>query len=125
MPVRTIVEDVPTPTANVSARGVPTVRVYRVFEARILDTALAEALLANSGNRSDEDLQELAFANARGGGRGWVNSVLTLPLQPLQAAYTALSPLACAHPISFQGHRLDATVAAILDAVDASKYRRA
>src|SRR6476660_269614 len=49
-PVATVVEDDPAPTANIHATGHRTARVYRIFEARILDVSLAQGML-----RSNED----------------------------------------------------------------------
>jgi hypothetical protein len=123
-PVGTILQDTPWPTGNAYARSYPTARIYRIFEARIRDADLAHALMINSERYADSDLQELAFAHARDGGRGWANAVLTLPLNQLRAAYVALLPEERDLPISFQDHRLDETVAAILDDVHVPKYRR-
>jgi len=121
---RMIVEDQPSATEYIHARGYPTVRIYRIFEARIVDPALASAMIDNSERYSDHDLGELALAGSRNSGPGRANAVLTLPFKELHAAYAAIPNEARNKPISFYGHHLDETVAAILDDVTVPKYRR-
>jgi|SRR5688572_6593824 len=123
-PVRTIVEDYPTPTENIHAKGYPTARVYRIFEARILDPSLSRTILMNSESYSNHNLQELALENARNGGIGRANAMLTLPLNLTRGAYLAISPQARNAPISFQDNQLDASVAAVLEGVTVPKYRK-
>ena len=118
----TVLEDNPAPTANIHARNHPTVRIYRIFEARILDSSLSRAMMINSQRFSNQELHELARADARNGGDGRANAVLTLPLRPLAETYLALAPETRNAPILFQSDRLDETVAAILDGVKVPKY---
>jgi hypothetical protein len=122
--LRVIVEDRPSATEYIYATGYPTVRIYRVFEARILDPSLASAMIKNSESRSDQDLRELALENSRTGGSGRANAVLTLPFEELRSFYAAVSPDARNKTLSFQDHLLDETVTAVLDDVAAPKYRR-
>jgi hypothetical protein len=122
--VGTILEDHPTPTKNSHAMGYSTARIYRIFEARILDGDLAAAMIKNSENCSDHDLRELAMQNFRSGGPGRANAMLTLPFKDLRAAYSTILPAARNKPISFHDHQLDETVAAILDGVSVPKYLR-
>ncbi len=122
--VGTILEDHPTPTKNSHAVGYSTARIYRIFEARILDAGLASAMIKNSESCSDHDLRTLAMQNLRSGGPGRANAMLILPFKDLGTAYSS-TPLAVRNkPISFHGHQLDETVAAILDGVNVPKYRR-
>lgn len=123
-PVGTIVENDPMPTENIHARGTLTVRVYRLFEARIPDPALAHALLTNSESYSDQDIHDLALADAHNGGKGRANAMLTLPLKLISDTYLAILPEARNAPISFQNHQLDETVAAVLEGIAVPKYRR-
>jgi len=58
-------------------------------------------MLTNSERYSDRDLHELALENARNGGPGWANAVLTLPLRQISVLYSATSPEARNRPISF------------------------
>jgi hypothetical protein len=122
-PVGIMVEDGPVPTDNLRAPGYATVRIYRIFEARIVDASLAQAMLENSERYSDQYLREIALADARNGGRGRANAVLALPLRLLTEAYLALSPDARAEPVSFNNHQLDRNVTAVLEGVAVPSYR--
>ena len=121
--VGTVVEDNPSPTEYIHAAGYPTARIYRIFEARILDSSLAPAMIENSENISDRHLQDLARQDSLHGGYGKANAVLTLPYRELQASYLAVYPEARNRPIWFQGHELDETVAAVLEDIPVPKYR--
>jgi hypothetical protein len=122
--VGTIVEDLPSPTENAHARGYATTRIYRIFEVRMMDPFLASAMLDKSESLSEHDLRELVLQNSRTGGPGRANTVLILPFNEIRAAYAAISPEARTKPISFHGHQLDETVAAVLDDMTVSKYQR-
>ena len=45
--VASVVEDNPIPTTNIQASGHHTARMYRIFEAQILDASLAQTILTN------------------------------------------------------------------------------
>jgi hypothetical protein len=120
-----ILEEDPSPTDNFYAREYPTVRMYRIFEAQILDPALARALLMNSNRNSNENLRDLALEDAHKGGRGWASAALTLPLHQLNNFYETILPHTRNQPVSFLGHQLDETVTAILENLAAPKYQRA
>ena len=118
--VGTIVEDHPSATENAHARGRPTVRLYRIFETHILDSALSAAMLAHSETTSDQHLRELARESIT----GRANAVLTLPLKQITAFYEQTTLEERNSPISFQSHLLDETVAAVLENLTVPKYRR-
>lgn len=120
----TVLEENPAPTANIHARNHLTVRIYRIFEARILDPSLSRAMMINSQRFSNRDLPDLAREDAQNSVKGRANAVLTLPLRSLSETYLALAPEARNAPILFQSYRLDETVAAILDGVEVPKYHR-
>lgn len=122
--VGTIVEDWAAPTRNIHARGHPTVRVYRVFEAQILDPFLWHAMLANSGSYSSNDLYRLALQDARNGGKGRANAVLTVPMERIRDVYRGMSPEARNFPFLFEGSQLDESVGALFQSVDIPRYRR-
>ncbi len=63
-----IVEDLPGRTDNVRAAGLPTVRIYYVFEARMEAPEMIRMMLANSRRHSDKDLQKIAWEDGRQGG---------------------------------------------------------
>jgi hypothetical protein len=123
-PVGIVVEDDSAPTENIHARGHLTVRVYRIFEARILDASLAYAMLANSESYSNQHLYERVLEDAQSDGKGRANAILTLPMKHIREFYLAMSSEARNWPISFQNNQLDETVAAVLDGVTVPKYRR-
>ena len=123
-PLGIVVEDDPAPTGNIHARGHFTARVYRIFEARILDSSLSHAMLTNTESYSNHDLHELALEDARNGGKGRANAILALPLKLICDVYLAMPPKARNAPISFEDNQLDETVAAILEGVSVPKYRR-
>jgi hypothetical protein len=123
-PVGIVVENDPSPTDNSSARGCPTVRIYRIFESRLSDTTLINAILTNSKSQSNEILRELALEDERTGGRGWANAVLTLSANEVKPFYLAVASQDRDQPVLFQGHRLDETVAAIFEDIPVPKYQR-
>lgn len=123
-PVAVVVEDHPAPAENTYAKGIPTARVYRIFEASISDPSLMNAMLHNSQALSDDDLRRLAWEDAHSGRRGWASAILCLPLESLRAAYFAMPPEERNTPILFEGHRLDETVAAVLEGISVPKYAR-
>lgn len=116
--VGTVVEDQPSETENVHARGHPTVRLYRIFEAGILDPLVISAMLKNSEACSESDLQELA----RKSPDGRASAILAIPLGQLTAFYASVPPDTRNTPLRFQSHLLDETVTAILEDVSAPKY---
>ncbi|MEA4907771.1 MAG: hypothetical protein GYA17_21450 [Chloroflexi bacterium] len=123
-PAGFVVEDGPVPTDNVYARGLLTARLYHIFEVRLLDRELGAALLAAGQGTTDPALARLAREDARRGGRGRANAVLTLSLSRVRQAYAALPPAGRYRGITLAGHALDQSVLAILDGVDAPQYRR-
>jgi hypothetical protein len=67
-PAATVVENEASPSENVHAKGIPTVRVYRIFETTITYSALAQVLLKNSESLSHQRICELVLEDARNGG---------------------------------------------------------
>jgi len=123
-PLGTVIENEAIPTNNIHAKGVPTVRIYRIFEVTILDATLIDLILKNSGNVSNEELSKLALMDLKKDGKGRANALLTLPLKRLAAAYLGMSPDEHNLPILFENNRLDETVTAVLDGIDVPKYQR-
>ena len=123
-PVATVVENEAAPTETIGARGLHTVRVYRIFEAVISDCSLADRIMKNSGSLSDRHLRDLALVDAQNGGRGRANAMLALPLTHLTDYYLSLPPEKRNAPIYFKKHRLDENVSAILDGINTPKYQK-
>jgi hypothetical protein len=123
-PVATVIENEAAPTDNINAKSLPTVRVYRIFEAIISDCALAYQIMKNSASLSDWHLRDLALVDAQNGGKGRANAMLTLPLTHLTDHYLSLPPEKRNAPFYFKKHRLDETVSAILDGINTPKYQK-
>ena len=68
-------------------KGIPTVRVYRIFEATITYPALADAMLMNSEHLSHKRMCELALEDARNFGKGRANAVFVIPLEAITDSY--------------------------------------
>ena len=117
-------EDQPTPTGNSRARGLPTVRLYRVFNVQIIDETLRNRMLDGSAGYSDEELGILALRDLQNGGRGTKNSILTLPLQKVVDSWLALSPEMRYTKIRIDQHELDESILAVLGAVNVLQYKR-
>ena len=123
-PVAALVENEAVPTDNIHTRGIPTVRVYRIFEATISDPSLARMMMANSESLFHQDLCELALEDAQNGGKGRANAVLVLPFKLINAVYLSMPTQERNVPILFERNRLDETVSVVLDGITAPKYQR-
>ena len=124
MPVATVVEDDPAPTENIHAKDCLTARVYRIFEARIVDSSLTHILVTNSENISHQDLCQLALQDAQNKGKGRANAILALPLKRITDYYLSISPEERNEPVLFEDNLLDETVSLVLDEITAPKYQR-
>ena len=122
-PVTTIVENRARSTENIYAPGTFTVRIYRIYEAVIVDSFLPHAMLKRGNDLSHQRLAELAIADAESGGKGKANAVLTLPWERLQGVYRAMMPAERDIPIVFEENRLDSSVAAILEEIAVPRYQ--
>ena len=122
-PVRTTVENRLATTENIYAKGTPTVRVYRIYEAFITDEFLTQVMMKRSDELSYLSLTDLAIADAQSGGKGKANAILTLPWERVQDVYRAMPPGARNVPVIFDENRLDSTVAAILHDIAVPRYQ--
>ena len=113
-PREMLVEEKLTATENVNAPGIPTKRIYYLFDALLEDLRIIEMMIDNNRQFSDLDLQIMAIEDARHGGKGRANAVLTVSLEKLMEFYRS-SPKESGTPIMFEGHQLDGNVPAILD----------
>lgn len=123
-PVATVVEDDPAPTKNIHAKGILTVRVYRIFEATISDPLLVHTIMANSESLSHQDLCDLALEDAQNGGKGRANAILALQMKFIRNIYLTMSPKERLGPILFEKNLLDETVPVVLDGIAIPKYQR-
>jgi hypothetical protein len=122
--VGAVVEDVPTPTENIHARGALTARIYSIFETQVVDPDLIRAIQFSSETVSDQDLRVMARQDADAGGRGRANAALSLRIDDLVEAYRSLPEGARSGSIRFGGHDLDSSIPAILEGVPVPKFRR-
>lgn len=123
-PVGLAVQGSPQVTSNPRARGYPTARIYRLFEAVITDPVVGQALIENSSGQSDRDVRAKAEQDAQVGGKGRANAVLALPVAALRAFYISLALEDRNAPVIFEGHRLEETVPLVLEGVEIPKYVR-
>jgi hypothetical protein len=121
-PVGFVTENDPTATGNVYSRGAPTVRIYRIFEVRLVDDSLCQTIVTTSERYSDVALQTLAMNDAQNRGEGRANSVLALPLNLILDSYFGISPVKRYSPRLVGGHQLDTSVLAILENVDVPQF---
>ena len=123
-PRGTVVEEDPSPTANIRARGFSTARVYRIFTTHISDKKLARRIITESNRFSDEDLEDLARLDKQKGGEGRANRILALPLDETIAFYSHTSLQERNSLLDFGNYHLSEAVLALLDEIDVPKYQR-
>jgi hypothetical protein len=114
IPCKIVIEDRPVTSASVRAAGLPTVRIYFVFEAVVDTPDFIAKILTNSQQYSDEDLKKIALNNVRQGGKGRANAVLALGLDELKDVYHSIPINRRKGPIQIKGHQLDGNVPVIL-----------
>jgi len=123
-PLWTVLESKPTPTMNVRAESQPTVRIYRVFEVRITDPALIEAIFSNSKRYSNRHLEDLVREKVHIGGKGRANTFLNLPLEALLTFYKSLPEGEPNSLVTFEKCALEPNITTLLDGALAPKYQR-
>lgn len=119
-----IIEDLPGKTDNVNAQGLPTVRVYYVYEASINDPRIINMMLDNSARFSNKDLHKIALEDARQGGKGRANALLVTGLHELTEIYSSISINRHSGPVHFGEHLLDGNVPAVLEEIRHPKYHK-
>ena len=110
--VGTVVEDGAAPTNSDRAPGAPTVRIYRLFEVRLLAPSLVEAIMAST-LLDEATLAARAEAQSALGGRGRANAAVGLPLAAVREALRLLPPQARALTFTVGEQRMDGTVSAL------------
>jgi len=123
-PTGFVIENSPVPTDNIYVMGLPTVRIYRIFEVHIVENALCTIMLRTSERFSNQDLRALALQELQNGGRGFANCILTLPLDLVLESYRGLPPEMRYGKIIIENHELDQSVLAILNDIDVPQYQR-
>jgi hypothetical protein len=123
-PLGFVIENNPVRTKNDYARGQLTVHLYRTFRAEIVDPLLGNVMWSISQLYVDSDLGALALKDFEYGGRGRVNTILTLPLNAVRESYLALSPEMRYRKVLIENHELDESVLAVLEDIDVPQYER-
>jgi hypothetical protein len=114
-PREMIVEEKLTATENVNAPGIPTRRIYYPFDAVLKDLGIIKMMIDNDRQCSDLDLQIMAKEDAKRGGKGRANAVLTVSHDKLVEFYLSSSKGPDQSPKSFEGHQLEGNIPVILD----------
>jgi hypothetical protein len=108
------VQEHPVATHNLRAVGFPTVRIYFLYEAHMNDPGII-ALMLDSGRRhTAERLRELASQDARQGGKGRANAILTIDLAGLKQFYGSVSKSRAGTIRQYRKHQLDSNVQALI-----------
>lgn len=119
-----IVEENETETTNVNARGMPTRRIYYLFNALLKDKEIITMMLDNNKRFSDTALQTMAIDDARQGGKGRANAVLLVSVRELKEFYRSTLEIQRSNSMTFKGHLLSGNVPAILDDITVPRYQR-
>ena len=122
-PLWTVLENKPASTDNIHAKGQPTVRIYRVFEAQILDSNLAHQMRLNSERISDAALRRRALEDRHRGRKGRANACMVLPIENLRQYYGSLSVPERNATVLYAGITLEDNVFALLNSTLDSKYQ--
>lgn len=123
-PLGFVIENSPVRTENADARGQFTVRLYRIFDARIVDFALCRVMLTVNELYSHQDLGARALQNFENYGKRRATTILTLPLDRVTESYLALPPEQRYRKMVIDDHQLDESVLAILMDVEVPQYER-
>jgi len=123
-PTGFVIENAPIATHNYHARGQLTVRLYQIFEVRIVDESLGAAMWSASERYSDEGLAKRMLADKASGGTGRTANLLALPLNRVAEAYLRLPPDQRYAVVTVQGHQLHESVPAVLEGVEVPEYLR-
>jgi hypothetical protein len=122
-PLWSVVENDPAPTSNIHAEHQPTVRMYRVFEAQIIDPALWRLVMMNSNSLSDQDLKDQAMADKENGGKGRANACSVVPMKAIRHYYSSLSFDEHDTRVLHQGTIMEGNICALLEDGVSPKYR--
>jgi hypothetical protein len=117
------IEAMPVETSNVRAAGIPTVRVYFLYEAWLTDPLLITRIMTNTKQFTDEDLQNQALLDAQHGGKGRANAILVLGYDDLIESYRSLSLEKRNGLFCFEGHQIEENVLAMFGEIAQTRYQ--
>jgi len=119
-----IIEDLPVKTENIHVKGLPTLRIYYLFDAKIKNPEIIKMMLRSSRGYSDEDLRKLAIEESKRGGKGRANAILILDLDQLMNIYNLIPLERRSELVRIGEHQLDGNLEAILGEINHPKYQR-
>jgi hypothetical protein len=121
-PLGMAIEEKPDKTENNRSPGIPTVRIYYLYEALIVSIEIVKMILKNSREITDNHLMKTALQDKRNGGKGRGNAILTLEPCELLDAYNSLPYDKLNKPVYFREHLLAGNVPAIMEEIMPYKY---
>lgn len=119
-----VIEDSPVDTKNINAPGIPTVRVYYLYEALIKNRQIIDLALDSSTKYSDNDLVGMAHQDFKNGGKGRANAVLVVDPDILRQFYHSIPAGRQGELFRFEEHLLDGNVPALFEDISNHKYQR-
>jgi len=122
IPKGMVIQDLQSKTNNVRAQGMPTVRIYYLFEAWINSHELVKLMLAKSRQFSEDDFKKAALEDAERGGKGRSNTVLTIGIDALRDHCNLISLEKRGENINFGSHKLEGNVLALFSKVKNPNY---
>ena len=122
IPKGMVIQDLKIKTNNVRAQGMPTVRIYYIFEAWIKSNELVKLMLTKSRQFSEDDFKKDALGDAERGGKGRANSVLTIGIDVLRDFCNSIPLEKRGGNINFGAHKLEENVLALFSEVKNLNY---
>ena len=113
-----LTEETVSYTDNINAHGLPTVRIYYLFDAVVTDPEIIRMILDNSERYSDADLHALAAEDAGRGGKGRAKAMLAVVLDELREFYRSAPGRGRKGSEKYMGYRMNGNVPAVLDDIE-------
>ena len=122
IPKGMVIQDLKIKTNNVRAQGMPTVRIYYIFEAWIKSHELVKLILTKSRQFSEDNFKKAALEDAERGGKGRANSVLTIGIDVLRDFCNSIPLEKRGGNINFGVHKLEGNVLSLFREVKSLNY---
>jgi hypothetical protein len=122
IPKGMVTQDSQSKTNNIRAQGMPTVRIYYIFEAWIKSNELVKLILTKSRQFREDDFKKDALGDAERGGKGRANSVLTIGIDVLRDFCNSIPLEKRGGNINFGAHKLEENVLALFSEVKSLNY---
>lgn len=122
IPKGMVIQDIQSKTNNVRAQGMPTVRIYYIFEAWIKSYELVKLMLTKSRQFCEDDFKKAALEDAERGGKGRANSVLTIEIDVLRDFCNSIALEKRNGNINFGKNQLEENVLALFSEIKSLNY---